>query len=96
MSRSFKIIRVGDRMDDNILQEMIGEISRTIFNYCKAKTSNMEDAEDLSQEILYELWRSAKNIRDDKAFYGFMWSLAENVFKQWYKKKKQHNNKGMI
>ncbi len=77
-------------MDDNVLREKIEEISRTIFRYCKAKTSNTEDAEDLSQDILCELCKSAKNIRDDRAFYGFMWSLAGNVYKQWYRKKKQN------
>ncbi len=52
-----------------------------------AKTPTREEAEDLSQDILYELIKSAENIRDDKAFYAFMWSVAGNVYKQWYRKK---------
>ena len=73
------------------LNEKIAEVSKTIFSYCMAKTPTREEAEDLSQEILYELIKSAENIRDDKAFYAFMWGVAGNVYKQWYRKKLKNN-----
>ena len=69
------------------LHEKIAEVSKTIFSYCMAKTPTREAAEDLSQDILYELIKSAENIRDDNAFYAFMWGVAGNVYKQWYRKK---------
>ena len=53
-----------------------------------ARTSNEYEAEDLAQDILLELTKSVQNIREDKAFYGFMWSVAKNVYKQWYRRKK--------
>ena len=74
-------------MNESQLHEQITEVSKTIFSFCLIKTSNRQDAEDLSQDIILELFKSVKNIRDDKAFYGFMWAVAENVYKQWYKKK---------
>ena len=74
-------------MNELQLHEQITEVSKTIFSFCLTKTSNRQDAEDLSQDIILELFKSVKNIRDDKAFYGFMWAVAENVYKQWYKKK---------
>lgn len=74
-------------MNDAELREKIADASKTIFSYCRAKTPTREDAEDLSQDILCELVKSAGNIRDDKAFYGFMWAVAGNVYKQWYRKK---------
>ena len=73
------------------LHEKIEEVSKTIFSYCMAKTPTREEAEDLSQEILFELIKSAENIRDDKAFYAFMWGVAGNVYKQWYRKKFKNN-----
>ncbi len=76
-------------MNDIELREKIAEASKTIFSYCMAKTPTREDAEDLSQDILYELMKSAGTIRDDKAFYGFMWAVAGNVCKQWYRKKQK-------
>ena len=74
-------------MQKNEFQNKIAEVSKTIFSYCMAKTPTREEAEDLSQDILHELIKSVKNIRDDKAFYAFMWSVAGNVYKQWYRKK---------
>ena len=74
-------------MNEVELNDKIAEISKTIFSYCIEKTPTREEAEDLSQDILYELIRSAANIRDDKAFYAFMWGVAGNIYKQWYRKK---------
>ena len=73
------------------LHDKIAEVSKTIFSYCMAKTPTREEAEDLSQDILCELLKSAENIRDDSAFYSFMWGVAGNVYKQWYRKRLKNN-----
>lgn len=77
-------------MEKQELDEKITEASKAIFSYCMARTSNQYDAEDLAQDIVVEIYRSAANIRDDKAFYGFMWAVAGNVYRQWCKKKQQN------
>ena len=74
-------------MNQKDLHKKIEEISKTIFSYCMLRTSSREDAEDLAQDILLAIMKSAENIRDDAAFYGFMWSVAGNVYKAWYRKK---------
>ncbi len=70
-----------------LLNEKIADASRTIFSYCMAKTSNRLEAEDLCQDILLELIRSSGSIRDSRAFYGFMWAVAGNIYKHWCRKK---------
>ena len=67
--------------------EKIADASKSIYNYCLSRTSNPHDAEDLAQDIICELIKSVGNLRDEKAFYGFMWGIAGNVCKQWYRKK---------
>lgn len=76
-------------MNEIAYQEKIAEVSKTIYSYCLSKTSTREDAEDLSQDILLELTKSVGNIRNDKAFYAFMWGVAGNVYKQWCRKQKK-------
>ena len=49
-------------MNEIELHKKIEEVSKTIFSYCMAKTPTREEAEDLSQDILYELIKSAANI----------------------------------
>ena len=65
----------------------IANAAKTLFSYCCARTNSREEAEDLSQDILLELLRSRGNLRDDRAFYGFMWAVAGNVYKNWCKKR---------
>ena len=74
-------------MDESKFNEKLTDAAKTIFSFCMAKTSKREDAEDLSQDILYELIKSSGSIRDDGAFYGFMWAVANNVYNHWYKRK---------
>lgn len=78
-------------MEKHDLDNKITKVSKTILSYCMARTSNQHDAEDLAQDIICEIMKSSQNIRNDCAFYGFMWSVARNVYKQWYKKKLRVN-----
>jgi len=45
----------------------------------------------LAQEIIVELVKSVENIRDDKAFYGFMWAVARKVYAMWCRKRAKLN-----
>jgi RNA polymerase sigma factor (sigma-70 family) len=66
----------------------IANAAKSIYTYCRNRTSTKEEAEDLSQDILLELLKSQGSLRNDKAFYGFMWAVAGNVYKNWCKKRK--------
>jgi RNA polymerase sigma factor (sigma-70 family) len=73
------------------LDDKIASISRSVLSYCMARTSNQHDAEDLAQDIITELIKSVPNIRDENAFYGFMWAVAGNVYSAWYRKRSKHS-----
>ncbi|MBQ8210147.1 MAG: sigma-70 family RNA polymerase sigma factor [Clostridia bacterium] len=75
-------------MDKKDFDDKISDAAKSILSYCLNRTSNRFDAEDLAQDIIFELCKSAENLRNDAAFYGFMWSVAGNVYKQWCRKKK--------
>lgn len=72
-------------MEQQEIDKKITEASKVIFTYCTARTPNQFEAEDLAQDILLEIYKSAPNLRNNKAFYGFMWSVAGNVYKAWCK-----------
>ena len=74
-------------MDKGRTDEIIAESARTIFSYCRARTSSKVEAEDLSQDIMLELLGAKGSFVNDKAFYGFMWAVAGNVYKNWCKKR---------
>ena len=81
----------GEHVENAELESRIAEVSKTIYSYCRAKTSTREEAEDLSQDILLNLIRSVGSLRDERAFYAFMWGVAGNVYKQWCGKKQRHS-----
>ena len=67
--------------------ERIAEMSRAIRAWCIARTPTIQDAEDLPQDVLLAMLEAAPNLRDEGAFYGFMWGVAGNVYRQWAKRK---------
>ena len=75
-------------MDKHELDDKVEKIAKTLFSYCAARTPNLFEAEDLAQDILLELYRSAERVRSPDAFYGFMWAVAGNVYKQWLRKRR--------
>lgn len=76
-------------LDRKVFDTQIQEMSRAIYAYCLARTSSRHDAQDLAQDILLEIYRCIDSIRDERAFYGFMWAVAGNVYKRWCRKKRQ-------
>ena len=77
----------GVKLDKHELDTKIADIAKSLLSYCMARTSNHFEAEDLAQDIILEIYKSADNIRNADAFYGFMWAVAGNVYKQWCKNK---------
>ena len=74
-------------MDKKELDAKVEEIAKALLSYCAARTSNHFEAEDLAHDIILEIYKSANNIRNVDAVYGFMWAVAGNVYKGWCKNK---------
>ncbi|MBR5546663.1 MAG: RNA polymerase sigma factor [Clostridia bacterium] len=74
-------------MEKQDLDLKITEAARVIRSYCIARPSSQMEAEDLAQDIILEIYKSAANIRNSESFYGFMWAVAGNVYRQWCKTK---------
>jgi len=72
-------------MEKQELDLKITEAARVIRSYCAARTSSQMEAEDLAQDIIVEIYKSASSLKNAEAFYGFMWAVAGNVYKQWCK-----------
>lgn len=72
-----------------VVYEKITECMRTIFSFCVSRTSSIQDAEDLSQEIIKELLKSSSSLKEIDAFYGWMWAIANNVYKGYLRNRKK-------
>lgn len=70
------------------LHDRIAEMSRTVYAWSAARTATAADAEDLTQEVLLAMLRAAPNLKDERAFYGFMWSVARHVYSVWLRRRR--------
>ena len=62
-------------------------MSKAIFQYCLSRTNSYQESEDLSKEIMLRLFESVEKLRNERAFYGFVWRTADNILKGWYRDK---------
>lgn len=83
-------------MNKEELDMKITEVAKSILSYCISRTSNQMEAEDLTQDILIEIYKSAPNLKNEKAFYGFMWAIAGNVYKEWCKHETRDKDKHCV
>ncbi len=69
---------------------LIEENLKTIYAYSLSRVSNKEDAEDLAGDIVLAILQSAPKMRDDNAFFGYIWAIAANTYKKYLRKRKVH------
>lgn len=68
-----------------LLEEHKGIIIKICNAYCQAK----DDKEDLSQEIVYNLWKAFGNYTPDHKFSTWLYRVALNVAISYYRKEKR-------
>ena len=68
-----------------LLEEHKGIIIKICNGYCQAK----DDKEDLSQEIVYNLWKAFARYTADYKFSTWLYRVALNVAISYYRKEKR-------
>ncbi len=69
--------------------QFVQENLKTIFAYALSRVEHKEDAEDLTQEIVVAILQSVDKLRDENAFYGYVWAIAANTCKTFLRKRSQ-------
>ncbi len=77
-------------MDRIKLEQLITENMKSIFGFALTRLGNVTEAEELASDILYAIIKSAKNLKNEERFYGFMWKIAENTYMDHLRKKSKH------
>ena len=80
-------------MDRIKLEKLITENMKAIFGFALTRLNNVNEAEYLASDIIYEIVRSAPNLKDENRFYGFMWKIAENTYINYLRKKSKNTNR---
>lgn len=76
-------------MKQHDAMSFVEENVKTIFAYALSRVSNKEDAEDLAQDIILAILQSAPKMRNENAFFGYVWAIAANTYKKFLRKRSQ-------
>lgn len=68
--------------------EAFTEFGDAIFRFCLVKVSNQELAEDMTQEVFMRYWQYLRDGKEMQNTRAFLYTIANNMAKDWYKKKK--------
>lgn len=68
------------------MEMVISENMQKIYLYCVGKLDNTTVAEDVASDIILELLRSYDRIKNDDAVYAYMWSVANNMCKNYWRR----------
>ena len=73
---------------EKIFIESFTEYGDAIFRFCMVKVSNVELAEDMTQEVFSRYWQYLRDRKVMTNTRSFLYTIANNMAKDWYKKKK--------
>lgn len=68
------------------VNKLIQDNLAAFYGYAYERLYEKDKATDLAHEIVVEILSSAKNLRDDKAFWAFAWRIAENTFRKFIRR----------
>lgn len=73
---------------EKVFVESFSEYGDAIFRFCMVKVSNVELAEDMTQEVFMKYWQYLRDGKEMTNTRSFLYTIANNLAKDWYKKKK--------
>ena len=76
-------------MGDLLIGEFAENYMEKLFYFCLKKTGNKEDAEELTQDIAYNVILALNNGTIPSGFSAWVWQIARNRFARWAKCKHQ-------
>ncbi len=72
----------------NIFLESFNQYNDAIYRFCVVKVSNIDLAEDMTQEVFTRYWLYVKDEKEISNVRALLYTIAGNLAKDWYKKKK--------
>lgn len=73
-------------MDEKTAYKRIADNLTAIYGYAFSRLYDKDNAEELASEIVFEMMNGAKRCRNDEAFWGYAWKIAENTFRRFIRR----------
>ena len=72
------------------MEQIVLENMQKIYLYCVRRLGNATEAEDVASGVVLELLRSYAKLQSDDAVYGYVWAVAGNLCKNYWRRAKRH------
>lgn len=79
-------------MEQERAATLLSENLKAIFAFSFSRLCSREEAEDLTNDIICEVLQSVHRLRNDRAFYGFLWKIADFTWKKRLRQKRLWSN----
>lgn len=81
---------------EKVFADTFATYSDAIFRFCLIKVSSVEQAEDMTQEVFMRYWQYLRDGKEMTNTRSFLYTIANNLAKDWYKKKKSVSLDGVL
>ncbi len=78
--------------EEELFNELIKENHASIYRICRAYLYDVSHADDLYQEILFQVWKSMKNFKGKSKVSTWIYRIAVNTAISFNAKNKQHQH----
>jgi RNA polymerase sigma-70 factor (ECF subfamily) len=85
------IIGLADK-DEKVFHELVKSFQKNVFHTCLGFVHNNEDAQDISQDVFIEIYRSVNKFRGDSKISTWVYRIAVNKSLNFLRKQKQVKN----
>ncbi len=72
------------------MEQIVLENMQKIYLFCVRRLGNATEAEDVASDVVLELLRSYAKVQNDEAVYGYVWAVAGNLCKNYWRRAKKH------
>ena len=69
--------------NENAAEELIKRYYTSILRYCRWHCSNLEKAEDLTQETFLKLFKNLSGYKGKKKFKAYLYTIANHLYKTY-------------
>ena len=80
------------KMEKKIADALIHEYVQKIYGFAVSRAFNLQEAEELSSDIVFEVYTSLLKLHDLHNPAGYIWRISENVYSRYVmgKKREEH------
>ncbi len=76
------------RRDEAAFQELMRRYMKQIFNFARQYTQTSEDAEDVTQDTFFKVWKYIGRYTTGRTFKPWLYTIARNTALDFLKKKR--------